>query len=90
LIQDVLRRLDEDATFDQVGKLEKKIAYVKSHYNRPKAFSFDLSSATDRLPVLLQVYVLAPLLGLRQAIAWANLLITRDYGYKIKYSEESF
>lgn len=54
LLQDVLRLLKEDATFDQVGKLEKKIAYVKSR-GVNVSYSFDLSSATDRLPVSLQV-----------------------------------
>lgn len=78
-IQDLLRRLDTDATFDQVGKLEAKLREMQEKWNKPKAFSFDLSSATDRLPVLLQVYILAPLLGLKSAIAWANVLITRKY-----------
>lgn len=67
-IQGVLRLLDEDATFDQVGKLEKKLLEMQKKYKRPKAFSYDLSSATDRLPVLLQVYILSPLLGLKSAI----------------------
>jgi hypothetical protein len=78
-IQDILRTLSMDATFDQVGKLEKKLAEMQKKYKKPKAFSYDLSSATDRLPVLLQVYILAPLLGLKSAIAWANVLITRKY-----------
>lgn len=68
-IQDILRTLSMDATFDQVGKLEAKLVEMQEKYKRPKAFSYDLSSATDRLPVLLQVYILAPLLGLRSAIA---------------------
>lgn len=67
-LQGVLRRLDEDATFDQVGKLEAKLTQMQQKYKKPKAFSYDLSSATDRLPVLLQVYILAPLLGLQSAI----------------------
>lgn len=67
-IQGVLRRLSEDATFDQVGKLEAKLVEMQKKYKKPKAFSYDLSSATDRLPVLLQVYILAPLLGLQSAI----------------------
>jgi len=68
-IQNILRRIDEDATFDQVGKLEAKLVEMQAKYKKPKAFSYDLSSATDRLPVLLQVYILAPLLGLKPSIA---------------------
>jgi hypothetical protein len=63
-----LRKLGEDATFDQVGKLEQKIMNMKNR-GFLQAFSYDLSSATDRLPVILQVYILAPLLGLKPAIA---------------------
>jgi len=68
LIQDLLRSLSEDATFDQIGKLEAKILSMKTK-GLTQAFSYDLSSATDRLPVILQVYILAPLLGLKSAIA---------------------
>lgn len=69
LIQGILRSLPEDATFDQVGKLEAKLKRIEKLYKgkRPKAFSFDLSSATDRLPVTIQSYILAPLLGVDQA-----------------------
>jgi len=67
-IQGILRNLNEDATFDQVGKLERKLLEMQKKYRKAKAFSYDLSSATDRLPVLLQVYILRPLLGLKSAI----------------------
>jgi hypothetical protein len=62
LLQDVLRPIKEDATFDQIGRMEKKLAAVKSR-GGIKAFSFDLSAATDRLPVNLQIMILTPLLG---------------------------
>lgn len=55
--------IEEDATFDQVGKMEAKLDYVAKKYRKGKAFSFDLSSATDRLPIGLQVSILTPLLG---------------------------
>jgi hypothetical protein len=63
LLQIALRRIDEDATFDQIGVVEKKLDQLARKYKRGKAFSFDLSSATDRLPVGLQVSILTPLLG---------------------------
>jgi len=60
----VLKRIREDATFDQVGKLEVVMKDIMARgYRKAKAFSFDLSAATDRLPVSLQVRILAPLLG---------------------------
>jgi len=48
--------------------LELKLIDVKKKGIR-KAYSYDLSSATDRLPVILQMYILEPLLGKKQAIA---------------------
>jgi len=78
LIQSILRPLKEDATFDQLGRLESKLKEM-SIPRKKKAFSFDLSSATDRLPVVLQVYLLQPLLGKGPAAAWANILVNRGY-----------
>jgi len=63
LLQKALRLLDEDATFDQVGVLERKLLVMKRKWLKAKAFSYDLSSATDRLPLLLQILFLRPLMG---------------------------
>jgi hypothetical protein len=49
--------------------MEKKLDELSTRYKKGKAFSFDLSSATDRLPVGLQVSVLTPLLGLYESKA---------------------
>jgi hypothetical protein len=43
--------------------VEEKLEELAKKYKRGKAYSFDLSSATDRLPVGLQVTILGPLLG---------------------------
>jgi hypothetical protein len=43
-------------------------------------FSFDLSAATDRLPIDLQVQVLSFLYGDEEtALLWKSLLVDRDY-----------
>lgn len=83
-IQDILRTIDEDATFDQVGKMEKKLRELED-MGIAKAFSYDLSAATDRLPIWLQVLVLRPLLGTLQADNWARLLTDRYYTVPRKY-----
>jgi hypothetical protein len=62
LLQGVLHPIKEDATFDQIGRMESKLTEIAAKGGR-KAFSFDLSSATDRLPVNLQIMILTPLLG---------------------------
>lgn len=62
LLQKVLLPIKEDATFDQIGRMEAKLENIRKRGGK-KAFSFDLSSATDRLPITLQILVLTPLLG---------------------------
>jgi len=55
-----------DGTFDQ----EKAVLYVNTLKSIPgKFYSFDLSAATDRLPVLLQARLLEPLIGVRRSRA---------------------
>jgi len=80
LIQDILRGIPEDCTFDQIGRVEAKIkAVMAKNLKRPKAFSYDLSSATDRLPIWLQVKLLIPLMGELAAVNWAKVLTERRY-----------
>nr|UPW42088.1 MAG: putative RNA dependent RNA polymerase [Beijing forest mitovirus 3] len=71
----ILRNIKQDGTFDQdkaVRELQIKLKKCNCSY------SFDLSAATDRLPILLQVHLLNavyPSLGDH----WSNLLVNRNY-----------
>jgi hypothetical protein len=47
-------------------------------------FSFDLTAATDRLPLLIQVALLAPVLGVKLAQAWGTILVGREYYISLK------
>lgn len=71
----ILKKIPQDATFDQ----EAGIIYLQKLLSVDKlSFSFDLSAATDRLPLKLQILLLNhvhPNLGDH----WANLLVNRDY-----------
>lgn len=62
--------------------------WVRLGLNAPKRayalFSFDLTAATDRLPLAIQVALLGPVLGPRLAKAWASLLVARDYYIYLK------
>jgi hypothetical protein len=58
--------------------MEEKLKEIQNR-GGIKAFSFDLSSATDRLPLNLQQMILTPLLGVEGAQCWATLLVDRDY-----------
>lgn len=72
LLQSVLRAIFSDCTFNQIGNLERVSDSIRAKYPgsaRYRAYSFDLSAATDRLPITLQKAVLGPLIGLEAAQA---------------------
>jgi hypothetical protein len=79
----LLKSIKEDGTFDQMKPFNKLL----ESESEEKFFSFDLSAATDRLPIELQrdiLNCLSPNLG----TAWSNLL---DFGWfwkgkEIKYA----
>jgi len=59
---EVLRRIPQDGTFDQMAPIGPLLDYARLGY---PSFSFDLSNATDRLPVALQEQILGILSGHR-------------------------
>lgn len=59
-----LKSLPNDATFDQEAAVKRCFAKVE---RSGISFGYDLSAATDRLPISLQVAVLGPLVGIRAA-----------------------
>jgi len=75
-IFDYLRSLDCDGTFDQDGALAR---FMERRDSTQKFYSFDLSSATDRLPMKLQTDILQHL-GY-PARLWRDLL---DFGWQYK------
>jgi hypothetical protein len=74
---DVLRRIPQDGTFDQIGPIGPLMDFARLGY---PSFSFDLSNATDRLPVALQEQILRSLSGSwLLAWAWRQLMTLRSY-----------
>jgi hypothetical protein len=71
----ILRLIPQDGTFDQLRPLKTLLASneVRSTY------SFDLSAATDRLPVSIQEDVLSLVFGEDLARLWRRLLTDRMY-----------
>jgi hypothetical protein len=57
---DLLRLIPNDATFDQDASVTRSVDKATCS---GAAFSFDLSAATDRLPLSLQVSLLNKFLG---------------------------
>lgn len=72
----IIRSIPNDATFDQSAAFEraKEKSRVSGH-----CFGFDLSAATDRLPVDLQRAILEGLIGRHLSALWHLILIERDY-----------
>jgi hypothetical protein len=72
-----LRMLPTDGTFNQIAPVERLIKSFKG--KETWVASYDLSAATDRLPLALQVRLLVPILGEEMAARWANLLVSQPY-----------
>jgi len=59
-IQRLLRRIPQDGTFDQLAPVNLLISrYGKSQ----TCYSYDLSAATDRLPISIQEIILSTFIG---------------------------
>lgn len=75
LLVQVLERIPQDGTVDQMRPVSRLLK------DRPHGpfFSFDLSAATDRLPVIIQAQLIGYFLGTHAANLWKTLLIGRPY-----------
>nr|UPW42072.1 MAG: putative RNA dependent RNA polymerase [Yunnan mito-like virus 45] len=73
---DLLKSIPNDGTFNQDASVQRsKEKAEKSQC----AYSFDLSSATDRLPIIYQSAILDRILPIKVGNSWAGLLVMRDY-----------
>lgn len=72
-IFDILRHIPMDGTFDQLKPVREKASQVSC------AYSLDLSAATDRLPLSIQILLYKSLVNDEFAIRWAKLLVGRGY-----------
>lgn len=72
----ILEEIPQDGTFDQLRPVERLLKRVNSHQI---IYSYDLSSATDRIPIKIQEILLACIFGQRFARAWAAILVGRPY-----------
>lgn len=70
----VLQSLPQDGTYDQLAPIRR--LYDLGHQ---EFYSFDLTAATDRLPIKLQIQILAFLTNQDFAQAWADLLVKRPW-----------
>jgi hypothetical protein len=75
-IFDQLRSIPQDGTFDQLKPVKRLLRKVG---NDTTIYSYDLSAATDRIPVVMQEVLLAQVFGKPFAKAWRELLVGRPY-----------
>jgi hypothetical protein len=69
-----LKTIDQDGTFDQT----RPLGFLDSSNG---LYSYDLTAATDRLPLSLQKSILTGLIGQGFSDAWSSLLVDRTYGF---------
>lgn len=72
----LLRLIPNDGTFDQDESVNR---CKEKSLSAGCAYSFDLSAATDRLPIIFQSAILDRILPLKVGNCWAGLLVMRDY-----------
>jgi len=73
----LLKSIPQDGTFDHRAKANEVGKFLEES-GKP-AYSLDLSSATDRFPVNIQVEILAYFFGRPFAQSWKSVLVDRDY-----------
>jgi hypothetical protein len=80
----ILRVIPEDGTFDQLAPVRALISKLQKAGSR-ECFSYDLSAATDRIPVVLQEVILGMFSTPEFAFHWRHLLTSRNYLIPRKY-----
>jgi len=72
-----------DATFDQEAGVEQARLAILAKTDK-KVYSFDLSAATDRLVLLIQIAILNGMVP-GMGTSWGSCLVDRDYHTPAKY-----
>jgi hypothetical protein len=77
---ELLALIPQDGTTDQLAPVRRLVQTC------PKGpfYSFDLSAATDRLPISVQMTLLSKIMTARGASLWASMLVGRHYDYVYK------
>lgn len=84
-IFNILKHIPNDGTFNQ----DQAVVLLQTLLKNAKcAFSYDLSAATDRLPISIQIKILNEI-GADLGYHWANLLVNRDYSVRPHKSVKS-
>jgi len=74
----ILRLIPQDGTFDQIAPVKRLIALLQEGRDH-RVWSFDLTAATDRIPVMLQEVLLGLFMTPEFARHWRAILCDREY-----------
>jgi hypothetical protein len=83
---EILREIPQDGTYDQLAPVKELLKRVSQD---TVIFSYDLSAATDRIPVVIQARLLGVIFGEDFAEAWKNLLVGRPYVVSERVAREN-
>jgi len=77
---EILSLIPQDGTTDQLAPVRRLID------TKPKGpyYSYDLTAATDRLPLIVQMTILSKFMTSHGANLWASMLVGRHYDYVYK------
>lgn len=75
-IFEILSKIPQDGTWDQASPLTLLQSLLREKQDK-SVYSYDLSAATDRLPIDVQVQVLSQLIGRDASESWKTLLVDR-------------
>jgi len=91
-IFELLSMIPQDGTFDQLRPIYRLFRWKERTELTTRSpislYSFDLSAATDRIPIILQKILLSPFLTSWGAELWGSLLIGRKYHCGKSYQTE--
>jgi len=74
----ILRKLETDGTFDQESAFSRILRMSKGH----KTYCFDLSGASDRIPLQVQTIMMKTLFGESISESWSYVIANREFHHK--------
>nr|UAN07874.1 putative RNA-dependent RNA polymerase [Rhizoctonia solani mitovirus 40] len=82
----ILRKIPNDGTFDQEASIRRS---QDKAIKAGCAFSYDLTAATDRLPVILTAFIFSTIVGIKMfGSLWRNIMVKRPFAFNSKVAEK--
>jgi len=85
MLFNLLRVIPNDGTFDQDASIKRS---QQKAIKAGKAYSFDLTAATDRLPAIVTANILSGITGKDIAESWLNIMTKRNFFFNSKIAEK--